>query len=225
MQAQLQSRRPGRRDDVRFDPAQEGRHMRIALVISALGAGGAERVIVTLAKAWAARGWHVALITFEAAGNRALLSGRPAGGAAPAGHPVERPPAVAGDPPGSAPGARTASGPAHGGSRPGDLVPRQINVLTVLASRGLALPVVVSERNNPERQRCRGTWTWLRQRLYGIAWCVVTPSRGVLASFPSKIRARGRVIPNPVALTGRTSANSPKSRRISRCGAISVPSG
>jgi glycosyltransferase involved in cell wall biosynthesis len=76
----------------------------------------------------------------------------------------------------------------------------KINVLTVLASRGLAIPVVVSERNNPERQRFRGTWSWLRQRLYGTAWCVVTPSRGVLASFPPKIRARGRVIPNPIDL-------------------------
>jgi glycosyltransferase involved in cell wall biosynthesis len=41
----------------------------------------------------------------------------------------------------------------------------------------------------------------LRQLLYGTAWCVVTPSRGVLESFPPRIRRRGRVIPNPVDLT------------------------
>jgi UDP-N-acetylglucosamine:LPS N-acetylglucosamine transferase len=33
----------------------------------------------------------------------------------------------------------------------------KINVLAVLASRGLAIPLVVSERNNPKRQRFRGT--------------------------------------------------------------------
>jgi glycosyltransferase involved in cell wall biosynthesis len=77
----------------------------------------------------------------------------------------------------------------------------KINVLTLLATRGLAVPVVVSERNNPERQRIRGTWSWLRQRLYATAWCVVTPSRGVLDSFAPGIRRRGRVIPNPVDLT------------------------
>jgi glycosyltransferase involved in cell wall biosynthesis len=77
----------------------------------------------------------------------------------------------------------------------------KINVLTVLATRGLAGPVIVSERNNPERQRFRATWRWLRARLYGVAYCVVTPSRGVLESFPPAIRARGRVIPNPVDLT------------------------
>jgi glycosyltransferase involved in cell wall biosynthesis len=71
----------------------------------------------------------------------------------------------------------------------------------VLATRGLGLPVIVSERNNPERQRFRATWRWLRARLYGVAYCVVTPSRGVLESFPRAIRARGRVIPNPVDLT------------------------
>ena len=100
---------------------------------------------------------------------------------------------------------RTAPRPAHGGPGPRDLVLTKINVLALLASRGLAIPVVMSERNNPERQRVRGTWNWLRQRLYGTAWCVVTPSRGVLESFPQGIRARGRVIPNPVDLAPATS--------------------
>jgi glycosyltransferase involved in cell wall biosynthesis len=54
------------------------------------------------------------------------------------------------------------------------------------------------------QERFRGTWSWLRQQLYGTAWCVVAPSRGVLESFPASIRARGRVIPNPVELTPAT---------------------
>ena len=175
--------------------------MRIALVISALGAGGAERVIVTLANAWAARGWEVALITFDPPGTQPYYRVDPRValrqlGVPSAGHPrwrairqgLRRVRALRQV-------LRTAAP---------DLAISflaKINVLTVLASRGLAMPVVVSERNNPERQRFRGTWSWLRQRLYGTAWCVVTPSRGVLESFPQRIRARGRVIPNPVDLT------------------------
>src|SRR5918996_3445542 len=166
--------------------------MRLALVISALGAGGAERVIVTLANAWAARGWQVALITFEPPGTKPYYHVDPRValrqlGVPSVGHPRWR--AIR-------QGLRRmrALRQALRTAAP-DLVISflaKINVLTLLASRGLAVPVVVSERNNPERQRFRGTWSWLRQLLYGTAWCVVTPSRGVLESFPSKIRARAR---------------------------------
>ncbi len=174
--------------------------MRIALIISALSAGGAERVIVTLANCWAARGWRVTLITFEPAGTTPYYQVDPRValrqlGIASVGSPlwrairqnVRRIRALR--------QALRAADP--------DLAISflaKINVLTVLASRGLDFPVVVSERNNPERQRFRGMWTWLRQRLYGTAYCVVTPSRGVLESFSGAIRERGRVIPNPVDL-------------------------
>jgi glycosyltransferase involved in cell wall biosynthesis len=175
--------------------------MRLALVISALGAGGAERVIVTLANTWAARGWQVALITFEPPGTKPYYEVDPRVALRQLGVPsVGRPRRRA-----IRQGLRRvrALRQALRAASP-DLVISflaKINVLTLLASRGLAIPVVVSERNNPERQRFRGTWSWLRQRLYGTAWCVVTPSRGVLASFPPRIRRRGRVIPNPVDLT------------------------
>ena len=175
--------------------------MRLALVISALGAGGAERVIVTLANAWAARGWQVALITFEPPGTKPYYHVDPRVGLRQLGVPsVGHPPWWA-----IRQGLRRvrALRRALRATAP-DLVISflaKINVLAVLASRGLAIPLVVSERNNPERQRFRGTWSWLRQLLYGTAWCVVTPSRGVLESFPPRIRRRGRVIPNPVDLT------------------------
>ena len=58
----------------------------------------------------------------------------------------------------------------------------------------------MSERNNPERQVVNPVWRWLRHRLYGVADGLVTPTRGVLMSLPAAVRARGRVIPNPVDL-------------------------
>jgi glycosyltransferase involved in cell wall biosynthesis len=188
--------------------------MRIALVISALSAGGAERVIVTLANSWAARGWRVTLITFEPAGTtpyyavdaRVVLRQL---GIASVGSPLWR--AIRQNL------RRLRALRAILRAAEPDLAISflaKINVLTMLASRGLGFPVVVSERNNPERQRFRGIWSWLRQRLYGTAYCVVTPSRGVLESFSGAVRARGRVIPNPVDLAPAASTRRGSGRLV-----------
>ena len=186
----------------------EAARMRIALVITALGAGGAERVIIGLANAWAVRGREVTLITFEVPGTTPYY---------------ELDPRVALRQLGVASAARPIWRALWQGVRRVRALRQtlrtlepdvaisflaKINVLTVLATRGFALPVIVSERNNPERQRFRASWRWLRAGLYRVAYCVVTPSRGVLESFPGVIRRRGRVIPNPVDLT-------PPRRRLS----------
>jgi glycosyltransferase involved in cell wall biosynthesis len=188
--------------------------MRIALVISALSAGGAERVIVTLANSWAARGWRVTLITFEPPGTTpyyavdARVALRQLG-IASVGSPLWR--AIRQN-------LRRirALRESLRAAEPDLAISflAKINVLTMLASRGLGFPVVVSERNNPERQRFRGIWSWLRQRLYGTAYCVVTPSRGVLESFSGAVRERGRVIPNPVDLAPAASARRGSGRLV-----------
>jgi glycosyltransferase involved in cell wall biosynthesis len=193
--------------------------MRLALVISALGAGGAERVIVTLANAWAARGWQVALITFEPPGTRPYYEVDPHVALRQLGVPS------VGQPRWRAirQGLRRvrALRQALRSAAPDVAISflAKINVLTMLASRGLGFPVIVSERNNPERQRFRGTWSWLRQRLYGTAWWVVAPSRGVLDSFPQRIRRRGRVIPNPVDLA-RAASPRPGTGRLVAVGRL-----
>lgn len=188
--------------------------MRISLIISALSAGGAERVIVTLANSWAARGWEVSLITFEPPGTTSYYQIDPRValrqlGIASVGSPLWR--AIRQN-------LRRirALRQALRAADPDLAIAflAKVNVLTVLASRGLAFPVVVSERNNPKRQRFRGIWSWLRQRLYRQAYCVVTPSRGVLESFSGDIRERGRVIPNPVDLAPAPSARRGGTRLV-----------
>lgn len=188
--------------------------MRISLIISALSAGGAERVIVTLANCWAARGRRVTLITFEPPGTTPYYEIDPRValcqlGIASVGSPLWR--AIRQN-------LRRIRALRHAlRAADPDLAISflaKINVLTVLASRGLAFPVVVSERNNPKRQRFRGIWSWLRQRLYRRAYCVVTPSRGVLESFSGDIRERGRVIPNPVDLGSAASVRRGGTRLV-----------
>lgn len=70
------------------------------------------------------------------------------------------------------------------------------NVIAVLAARGLGIPVIVSERNNPQRQTVNRVWDKLRQFTYARAYGLVTMTKGALAFFPENMRKRGWVIPN-----------------------------
>ncbi|MGH6917233.1 MAG: glycosyltransferase, partial [Geminicoccaceae bacterium] len=153
--------------------------MRIALVISSLGAGGAERVMIAMANHWAAHGRAVTLLTFAPPGTR---------------------PYYALDPRVTLRQLDVVTGSrrlhtmrqslrrifvlrrAIRAIEPDVVISflAKINIVTVLATRGLGVGVIVSERNNPERQPVNPAWRWLRHRLYGVADCLVTPSQGVL---------------------------------------------
>ncbi|WP_420847927.1 glycosyltransferase family 4 protein [Nitratireductor luteus] len=74
------------------------------------------------------------------------------------------------------------------------------NILSVMAASGTGIPVVVSERNNPELQEFGFIWSWLRRQLYPRAFGLVTITKGAMDFFPPKERPRTWVIPNPVAL-------------------------
>lgn len=74
------------------------------------------------------------------------------------------------------------------------------NVLTLLATTGLAVPVIVSERNNPALQPFGPIWKWAQRRLYPRAFGLVTMTKGALDYFPEKMRGRGWVIANAVDL-------------------------
>ncbi len=172
--------------------------MNITLVISALSAGGAERIITSLANHWIEQGSNVTLITFDRDPPYYPLDGRVALrqlGLPSYGRPVTRAVSSA---------VRRILGLRRAIRRSDpDIVISflgKINALTMIATRFMGIPVVVSERNNPDRQVFRPAWRWLRLRLYGLAARVVTPSQGVLDWFPDAIRAKGVVIPNPVDL-------------------------
>lgn len=170
--------------------------MRVTMVISALSAGGAERVLASLANHWIEQGHAVTLITFDNANPYYPLNDAvnlqqlnlPTSGL-----------------PRSRAFANTLQRifrlrQSIKQSRP-DLVISflsKINVLTLLATRGMSIPVVVSERNNPDRQKLRTVWQFARRRLYALADRLVTPSQGILDCFSDRLRARGQVIPNPV---------------------------
>jgi glycosyltransferase involved in cell wall biosynthesis len=193
--------------------------MRIALVITALGAGGAERILIGMANWWAAEGAAVTLITFEPPGTKPYYRvdprvelrqldleavRRPRWRAA--WQSVERIMALRRMLRACQPDVAIA-------------FLAKVNVISVLATRGLRLPLIVSERNNPLQQRFNPVWVWLRHRLYGRADGFVTPSEGVMRCFPRRLRARGKVIPNPVELPASVPARA-ASRKLVAVGRL-----
>lgn len=75
------------------------------------------------------------------------------------------------------------------------------NVRTILATFGLDVPVMVSERIDPFHHRIGAAWRALRRWSYRYATSVVTLTPDALRYFPAAVRRRGTVIPNPVSLT------------------------
>jgi glycosyltransferase involved in cell wall biosynthesis len=71
------------------------------------------------------------------------------------------------------------------------------NVLAALASLGLATRLVISERNNPGRQRAHPIWQPASKFLARRATAVVMQTEAALATLPRGVQGRALVIPNP----------------------------
>jgi glycosyltransferase involved in cell wall biosynthesis len=170
----------------------------IALIISDLGGGGAQRVLSTLANAWADKGKRVCVITLADESSDFFSL--------------------------DAPVQRIASGGIHQSSgffealsmnfRRIRNLRRSIkssgapivvsfvgttNILTIMASIGLGLRVIISERNDPSRQSLGRIWDFLRRKLYKYADRVTANSRGVLETL-SVFTPRSKLYyaPNPL---------------------------
>jgi GalNAc-alpha-(1->4)-GalNAc-alpha-(1->3)-diNAcBac-PP-undecaprenol alpha-1,4-N-acetyl-D-galactosaminyltransferase len=169
---------------------------RLTLVIGSLGSGGAERVLTILANVWAARGDAVTLVTLdretpfypldERVAYRPLgVAGLSSGVTAAIVNNVRRIRALR--------EAVRESGP--------DVVVSFIettNVLTLLATRGLNIPVIVSERSDPAHFPTGRAIGVLRRWLYPRADVVIVQTVGAGRFFSPRVQRRLRVIPNPV---------------------------
>lgn len=179
--------------------------MRIALLISSLRSGGAERVASIVANYWARKGQDVQLFTLSGKEDSPFYDLDPAVRYVPLGisclsrHPLQ----------GLANNLRRVWHIRRviAKARPDVLISFMdtTNVLAILATRGLGVPVVASERSNPTIQAPKTAWSLMRNRLYSRADAVVTQTERARACFPSSVRARCVVIPNPVLLPVATS--------------------
>lgn len=167
--------------------------MRLSLVISSLTAGGAERVLSTLANAWVEAGHEVHLFTTHDAGahphyplsNRVQLRSV--------------------DPRVKGPQKQFAivrSLRAAIRSSDPDVVISFLNytnVLTLAACRGLTYPVIVSERLDPRIIDIGPVWSVLRRIAYRKATRLVAQTTTAAGLFRHLSPGRVCVIPNPVA--------------------------
>jgi len=181
--------------------------IRIAIVLPALGAGGSERVVSLIANSWTDRGCKVAIVTFERPDAPAYYELDPRIELVRLGIPNENV--------GQLRGAWRAASRVRQlrrqllGLAPNIVISflTRANILTLLATWGTGIPVVVSERNNPELQTFGPVWTWMRTQLYPRAFGLVTMTKGAMNLFPPEQRVRSWVIPNestlPVDLQAR----------------------
>lgn len=172
---------------------------RIALVIYSLGPGGAERVVSMLAAAWAGAGDHVELITI-APPQRDFFQLDPA---------VRRQ-WLEGEDPGQRPRPRLLAGAARlrslrkalRAARPDVILSfvEGVNNLTLLATAGLGVPVVVSERTDPRHHTLPAARRLARRALYPLADRLVVQTESVRAWAEGVVHpSRIAVVPNPLA--------------------------
>ena len=172
--------------------------LKVCFFIWGLRAAGAERVLSFLANAWSAKGWQVLIVTMEDGRVEPFY---------PLADAVEvRPLDLMKD------SASFLSGLANNLRRlrtirrafrdaSPDVVISFVdkaNILAVFASRGLGIPLIISERTDPSRRTLGRWWNALRDRAYPRADLLVFQSQAVLDWFPPRVRRKGMVIPNPV---------------------------
>ena len=172
--------------------------MRITFIISSLQMGGAERAGSLLCNHWARQGHRVRLFTFDTPASAPFF-------------PLE--PSIVLTPLDLLRTSRSLRESVANtlwrngvlrrailGSRPDVLVSflDVTNVLTLLATFGLGIPVIVSERTDPSLHHIGRAWSLLRALTYPFAAAVVTQTRAALLALPSLARRRGVVIGNAV---------------------------
>jgi glycosyltransferase involved in cell wall biosynthesis len=172
---------------------------RLALVISALDDGGAQRVFSLIANHWVERGVEVTVITLSRpesdffrlapAVRRVAL-----GLTGPSRNPLQ----------GALNNQRRwrALRRALREARPDAVISfvTETNLLTLAAGLGLGVPVVVAERSDPRHQPLGAVRRGLRRRLYPRAGAVVVQTESVARWARQALPgARVAVVPNPAA--------------------------
>jgi GalNAc-alpha-(1->4)-GalNAc-alpha-(1->3)-diNAcBac-PP-undecaprenol alpha-1,4-N-acetyl-D-galactosaminyltransferase len=172
--------------------------MKVTLVIYAMGLGGAQRVMSILANYWATHGWEVTLITLSDSSRPSFY------------HLEDRVKLIQLGIIGDSPNFLTILWTgwqrirllraAIVASQPDVVISflNTVNVLTLIATWNLNLPVIVSEHSYPGFPDVHRGWKALMKATYRRADLVTFLTKSGLAFYPRDRGYRSIVMPNPV---------------------------
>jgi len=173
--------------------------MRITLIISSLWGGGAERVASALANGWAEQGDEVSILTFDDQGGQTYavhehVAIRCLGLYRPSSHVLQ----------GLFRSLRRIRVLRRAIRKSGPHVivsfGSQTNVLTLLATRWLGVPVIIKETVDPLHHDVGRLWSRLRRICYPLADVLVCATAATVARFQAIANVRGAAITNPVLI-------------------------
>lgn len=173
--------------------------MRITLVISTFGAGGAERVMALMASYWAERGHEVTLVTL-ARSDEDFYPLHPA--VQRVGLGVMKVSSGLGDALWNNVERLKRLRDVIRVSQPGVVISfiERTNILVLLSTIGLQVPIVACERIDPRHHSIGTVWSWLRWCLYRRAASLAVQTEGLRSWAEGFVPARSvHVIPNPIA--------------------------
>lgn len=184
--------------------------MQLTLVIYSITAGGAERSMSLMANYWAAKGWNIIILTLD-------------DGKEPSFYYLD--PRVKHIPLGIARNSANVLVAIKNNwqqiwvlrsailaNQPNlviSFLPR-MNVLTLLATWHLNIPVIVNEQNYPLLDSAGKLWRMLCQLIYPYASQVVIVTERALQCFSPKIQSISTVIPNPAVIIDTEKSSSVK---------------
>jgi len=169
----------------------------LTLIIPAITAGGAERVMSILANYWAKKGWDITLLTCD-------------DGSKPPFYPLD--PKITHCPLNITNKSSSFIDKISNNikrtlvlrkalkknpSQPVISFITETNILTLIAGMGLGLPIIVCERNDPNFSFRNHGWRILRNKTYPLASRIVLQIESSVSYFSSGIQRKITVIPNP----------------------------
>ncbi len=174
---------------------------RITLTISALKQGGAEKVLVLLARAWSSKGNKVTVLTFDNGSDPSFYHLPGSADLFPLDISSEADSLLQG----IINNFRriTVLRKAIKNSKPDVVISfiDKTNVICLLSALGLKIPVIVTEHSDPAQCDIGKLWGWLRTMTYKwFANRVVLLNKLFAKSFSNSIKSKTIVIPNPIVI-------------------------